>query len=251
MSATVLYGFTWVGDTQPTTGVLPGQHWYTPTAGIEYIRNSTNTTWNQLYTSDQTNGGLVAQSGSTVTGPLINVPNVAPIANPDFTGTALLNGFPLALQQDLATIQQQINATIAAQVRSQFLSNFAGSPVAQNIAFSVTTQSALVSAVSTGSQTFPMTLAQAKAANSSFVGITIPYPVFASDGLTATAAQLLGVSWSYTQTPYHVGGGGGDYLWNIATLSDYPMILGIYWASGGGPSSGATITLQTLAMAAR
>lgn len=251
MSATTLYGYTWVGDSSPTTGVLPGQHWYQPTAGIESIRDSTNSTWNELYTSDQTNGGLVAQSGSTLTGPLLDIPNVAPIANPDFIGSLSLNGFPVALQQDLATLQQNINATIAAQVRSQFLSNFSESAVAQNIAFQVTTQSALVSAVSTGSQQFPMTLAQAKAANSSFVGITIPYPVFASDGLTATAAQMVGVLWSYIETQYHVGGGGGDYAWNIQPLSDYPMILGIYWASGGGPSSGATIALQTLAMAVR
>ena len=260
--ATTLYGFTWVGDDEPSVGVLAGQHWYQPTAGTESIRDSTNSVWNYLISSDQTNGGLVAQSGSSVTGPILNIPNYLPTTNPNAIGDMTVNGFPVALQADLATMAQQMNANMANLVRSQFLSNFSQTAVAENIAFYsevVTTTVANIGVGYFSGQTDygsgAPTLAQAQAIattqSRTFQGIPIPLPVFSSDGLTATTNQLKGYGWSMVQWPIHVGSTGGEYQYYIQELSDTPRLLCGYWSNGDTPSGTDAVRILIWALATR
>ena len=179
MSASVLYGATWIGDTVPTTGILVGQNWVTPD-GVGSYAAGTNSYWNGsswVYAGNvnNLNLGSVERGGDTVTGPILNIPNVLPTNNANATGTFTVNGFPVALQTDLSNLQMYLTELITTQVRQQFLSQYQQSGTASDIAFYSTTGAYTASELATG--------------------VAIPLPTFSSDGTTATATQLIGYGW--------------------------------------------------------
>ena len=179
MTATILYGWTWVGDEAPSTGVMPGQQWYQPTTGLNWQRDTTNSIWNPMGSSDAPYAGNIQSSGGIMTGPLTGAPNLPSLTDPDFQGVVTQEGYPVALQNDLTNLQKYLTGLINTQVRQQFLSNFQQSGTAANIAFSFVTISQNVALWEATNPTVPDT------------GIaSIPYPVFASDGVTATPAQV-------------------------------------------------------------
>ena len=178
MSATTLYGNEWYGDMAPTTGVLPGQSWVQPTNGTVWRRNTSNTAWTPFGSINSSLGGALNGGGDTATGPLLDLPNLAPINNPAFTGTMLLNGIAVALQTDLSAQQKSLYDDIVNGVSQQFLSQYQQSTTAANIAFYRT----LINA--------PYATLAATGA-----GVAIPLPTFLSDNIPATQAQLLAYGW--------------------------------------------------------
>ena len=174
---TTLYGWDWVGDDEPTTGVLPTQRWISPTSGEIKVRDTSNSTW--IYAGNVNNrmGGAVEVAGSTMTGPLLDAPNLPPLQDPDFTGTIRQGGFSVALNTAIAALEKRTYDRIAYMVREQFLSSSKLSGSAANIAaYNTLTR-----------------ITQAALNNP---GLVIPLPVFATDGVTATEAQLLFYGWS-------------------------------------------------------
>lgn len=182
--ATTLYGFTWVGDSEPTTGVLAGQEWYKPTSGEIYRRNSSNTAWVFFGNSDSTLGGAVAVSGSTMTGSLLGAPNLPPLTDPDFNGTIRQGGSAVALETSLAEYEKRLYDRVGYWVREQFLSQTKRSGTSANIAaYSKVT-----------------TIAQDTLKDD---GLAIELPVFESDGVTATPDQLLFYGWGIVGWRWH------------------------------------------------
>ena len=133
--ATVLYGWTWYGDDEPTVGVLPTQEWRAPTSGEIYVRDTSNASW--VYAGNVNNrmGGAVEVAGSTMTGSLLDVPNLLPVADPDATGTIRQGGFPVALMTSLAALEKRIYDRIIYQVREQYLSQLRRSVIGSSMAF--------------------------------------------------------------------------------------------------------------------
>ena len=176
-----LYGWTWVQDAEPTTGVLPTQEWRKPTSGDIYMRDTSNTSWIYAGNINTRMGGAVEVAGSTMTGPLLGAPNLPPLQDPDFAGTIQQGGFNVALQKNLADLEKRLQDRITYQVREQFLSQFQQSGTAANIAAYSKVSSISESAMSAGG---------------SFTGLAIDLPTFLSDGLTASPSQLLFYGWS-------------------------------------------------------
>jgi hypothetical protein len=195
MSATTLYGNEWYGDVNPTTGVLPGQSWVQPTSGTVWRRNTSNTAWVPFGNVNSSLGGALNGGGDTATGPLLDLPNLAPINNPAFTGTMLLNGIAVALQTDLSAQQKSLYDDIVNGVSQQFLSQYQQSTTAANIAY--------YSSMATVTQN------QMVYGNSGFTGLAIPLPTFLSDSLPATQGQLVGYGWSVVGQSFGVGGTSG------------------------------------------
>ena len=227
-----LYGWTWVQDTEPTTGVLPTQEWRLPTSGEIYVRDTSNATW--VYAGNVNNrmGGAVEVSGSTMTGPLLDAPNLPPLDDPDFTGTIRQGGFKVALNTEISALEKRIYDRIGYMVREQFLSQSGRSSTANNIA-------AYNTFVSISSAEFQST------------GVAIPLPVFASDGVTATPAQLLFYGWSC------VGSSDTQNAWAIREAGASPADPNIsvpgsrLLRCGGNPGGGTGLYINIWAFAVR
>jgi len=175
-----LYGATWIQDNEPTTGVIPGQHWVAPTSGVENVRNSSNSAWTYFGNINEALGGAVSKSGDTMTGPLLGAPNLPPIDDPDFQGTPKQGGFPLATQLMLSRLQQNLRDYIAETVRAQFLSQTKLSGTAADVAANFTVLS------------YPLdTWVDTSHVN----GVAAPLPTFKSDNIQATPDQIL--FWGY------------------------------------------------------
>jgi hypothetical protein len=220
---TTLSGNTWIGDSEPTAGVLPCQQWIKPTDGSMFYRDTTNTVWTFFGNVNNQLGGAIKASGDTMTGPLLDAPNIPPLDSPKFLGTIDQDGFPVALKIDLASLSKRIYDQISSQVRSQFLSQFQQSAVAANIAFHA----------EVFVQTYTLWYS---------TGHAIAAPVFASDGATATDSQIIAYGYSLAgviadnnsfiklfedshrhvkATQYGIGGGEAGYdlpvqLWSFA-----------------------------------
>jgi hypothetical protein len=174
----ILYGNTWVGDSEPATPVWAGQEWVQPTAGTISRRNSSNTAW--VPTGSINAQTAVQKSGDTMTGPLLDVPNLAPIDSPDFQNTAQLGGLNLATMLSLSQLRRGLLSYIDDSVRTQFLSQTKLSGTAADIAASFQVLS------------FPIdTWVDADHVN----GVVASFPVFQSDKVQATEGQIL--AWGY------------------------------------------------------
>lgn len=182
--ATTLYGWDWVGDDEPDTGVLATQGWIKPTTGEKYRRNTSNTAWVFDGNVNSRVGGAVEVAGSTVTGPILDIPNLASLTDPDFIGTIRQDGMSVALTTALASLEKRTFDRLASLVREQYLSSNKVSGAGAAIAFD--------------SQTFLMS-GQAAIAT----GLTVPLPTFVSDGAVATAAQVRGYGCSIAGFAYH------------------------------------------------
>ena len=190
--ATTLYGWTWVGDDEPTEYVEATQEWISPATGNKYRRNTSNTAWTFDGNINSRLSGAVEVAGSTMAGPLLDAPNLPPKDDPDFTGTIRQGGSPVALETSLAALERRLYDRIGYLVRQQFLSNTKRSGTAANIAYD--------SGVAKPSRD---TLFN--------VGYTVPLPVFESDGVTATEDQVLGYSLSLHGAMWYVGAAEKDY----------------------------------------
>ena len=185
MAATTLYGMTWLGDDQPTTGVIGGQDWRRPTSGEWWVRNTSNTDWTYVGNMNDNGLGSVQAAGDTVAGPLNGVPNLLPTTDPDVSGTITENGFPLATELSLSQLQKFIMTQLKSMVRAQFLSQTKLSGSAANIAF-----------LSAYARMPYVELNGWGGGNAGFTGFMIPYATFQSDGMQATSDQELGYGWS-------------------------------------------------------
>lgn len=213
--ATTLYGWTWVGDDEPTEGVEAGQTWFKPTTGNNYQRNTSNTAWTFMGNANSRLSGAVEVAGSTMTGPLLGALNLPPIDDPDFTGTIRQGGSPVALETSLASLEKRLYDRIGYLVRQQFLSNTKRSGTAANIAFAA--------------DCIQMTTADL------VTGYAIPLPVFQSDGITATEDQVLGYTWaigglSWLDTQ---AGGARDNSVNFEEDPADSRIIKIVWSDAG------------------
>ena len=230
--ATVLLGNEWIGVVEPTTGVLPGQSWVQVDpvsgsgSGVVSRRDSTNTYWITSGNINANLGGAVSVAGDSMTGPLQGAPNIPPIDSPDFLGTVLQDGLPMALQIDLSNLQKLLYDQIAVQVRQQFLSQFQQSSTAADIAFYRTTIQATPAMLSTG--------------------VPIPLPVFQSDGVTATPAQVLAYGWATNAAQL-----GGSGHWEVTETSPGSRVLTGTTPGGSGLFSGFEFYLNIWAFAVR
>lgn len=132
--ATQLFGWTWVGDEEPTTGVLATQEWINPTTGEKFQRDTSNASWIVMGNVNSRLGGAVEVAGSTVTGPILDVPNLLPVNDPDAVGTIRQGGFPVALMTSLAALEKRIYDRIIYQVREQYLSQLRRSVIGSSMA---------------------------------------------------------------------------------------------------------------------
>ena len=226
MSATTLSGNTWIGDSEPTTGVIACQQWIQPTSGAMYYRDTTNTVWTPFGNVNNNLGGAVMVSGDTMTGPLLDAPNLPPLDSPDFEGTIAQDGYPVALQIDLSNLQKQLYDQISTQVRQQFLSQFQQSTTASDIAFLCSTYQTQFSDITS---------------NSGTVFFSIPYATFKSDGAVATPDQELGYGWAveswsgvgtsdgWTNIVESSAGSRG-LIWNQTDWGNYGVLVIRYWS---------------------
>lgn len=226
MATTTLSGNTWVGDSEPTTGVLACQQWIQPTSGAMSYRDTTNTVWTPFGNVNNNFGGAVMASGDTMTGPLLDAPNLPPLDSPNFLGTIDQDGFPVALQIDLSNLQKDLYDQISTQVRQQFLSQFQQSTTASDIAFLCSTFQTQFSSITSDTGT-------------SF--FTIPYATFKSDGAVATPDQELGYgwaveSWSGTGTSngwtniVESAAGSRSLIWNQTDWGNLGVLVIRYWS---------------------
>jgi hypothetical protein len=179
-----LYGSMWIQDNEPTSGVVPGMEWTQPTTGVVQSRNTSNTAWVYSRNINETQGGSVAVAGSSMTGPLLNSPNLPTLDDPDFQGTIRQDGFQVALMTALAALEKRTYDRLASLVREQFLGGSALSGAGGSIAFD--------------SQTVYMTGTDAIS-----TGVSIQLPTFRSDGVVATPDQVLGYGAALAGFAYH------------------------------------------------
>lgn len=221
-----LSGNTWIQDVEPTTGVVACQQWIQPTSGEMYYRDTTNTVWTAFGNVNNNMGGAVMVSGDTMTGPLLDAPNLPPLDSPNFLGTIDQDGFPVALQIDLSNLQKDLYDQISTQVRQQFLSQFQQSTTASDIAFLCSTFQAQYSDITSNTGT-------------SF--FTIPYATFKSDGAVATPDQELGYGWAangWSGTGTSVGWtrieesspGSRSLVWNQNDWGNVGALVIRYWS---------------------
>ena len=172
-----LYGWTWVQDDEPTTGVLPTQEWVQPTSGVKQVRDSSNSTWISAGNVYDNLGGAVQVSGDTMTGSLLGAPNLADLnEGADFQGDLRKGGYEVALMTALAALEKRLYDRVDYLVREQFLSQTKLSGTRANIA------------AYNKSENVPYSTLQS--------GYVIVLPVFESDGITATQDQLLFYGWA-------------------------------------------------------
>ena len=217
--ATTLYGWTWVGDDEPTEGVKAGQTWFKPTTGNNYQRNTSNTAWTFMGNANSRLSGAVEVAGSTMTGPLLDAPNLPPLDDPDFTGTIRQGGSPVALETSLASLEKRLYDRIGYLVRQQFLSNTKRSGTAANIAFESGVEA--------------LTLHAARD-----TGFTIPLPVFQSDGITATDDQILGYIYGIAGFEYYldsIGGYDGSIKYKLVEYTPGSRVVNLYAHPSGVP----------------
>jgi len=177
MATTTLYGNTWVGDSEPSTGVTACQEWIQVTSGDKFYRNTSNSAWIENGNVNNPLGGAVHDSGDTLTGPLSGATNLAALDGADFTGALTVNGFPVALESDLAAFEKTMYDYVTRQIRQQFLSQYQQSSTAADIAYTLPYESVAPSSI--------------ESPNS----FSIPYALF-PDGTQATPAQELGYGWA-------------------------------------------------------
>ena len=213
---------------EPTTGVIACQEWRQPTSGQIWNRDSSNTAWIYAGNINSNLGGALMASGDTGTGPLLGIPNMAPLTNPTFIGTMTLNGFPVALEVDLANLQKELNDYVTQQVTAQFRSQYQQSGTASDVAF-LCKYTAIAYAQVSGSNAFP-----------------IPYATFLSDGITATQAQELGYGWALLDIPM---GLSDSYVYLVETDGHGTPFVGsrkLQLLAGGGSVGGAGETCKFL-----
>jgi hypothetical protein len=116
-----LIGNTFVQPTDPGA-VGFGYNWYDSGNGNLWVRSADNTAWNALGNANTSDLGNVPVTGANMTGALTGVTGWAPVDSPNFTTAASLEGVELATQNDLATLQQNMENLINNQVSSALAS---------------------------------------------------------------------------------------------------------------------------------
>jgi hypothetical protein len=158
--------------------------------------------------------GAVEVAGSTVTGPLVDVPNLLPTNNPDATGNIRQEGFSVALLKDLADLEKRFNNRINEAVAEAFLSNTKLSAVAANIAVYAQI----------------LTPSVYQLLNS---GVSVPLPTFQSDGTKATKDQLVAYGAALAGWNMQIFGAGIGFNFQLKLYETVPGTLG----SGGSVGS--------------
>jgi hypothetical protein len=236
-----LYGWTWVQDVEPTTGVLATQEWRLPTSGEIYVRDVSNTSWIYFGNVNNRMGGAAEVAGAVMTGPLLDTPNLPPLQDPDFLGTVRQGGFNVALQRNLADLEKRLTDRITYQVREQFLSQFQQSGTASNIAAYSKLNSVTEASLSVGA---------------GFTGLAIDLPTFLSDGLTARPSQLLFYGWAVEGQRFG-GTGWADFTEvdpTAAHSGSYTPLSGsrvLGWNQAGLGGSAHQVLIHTWAFAVR
>ena len=249
-----LFGWTWYQDDEPTVGVLPTQEWIQPTSGEINRRNLTNTAWVFFGNVADRMGGAAEVAGSTMTGPLLDTPNLPPLENPDFIGTIQQGGFNVALLKNLAELERRLYDRVTFQVREQFLSQFQKSGTSANIAFyskvkTDTWNHMLTGAAGPGSDT-PTARNASVSAGHDFQGMLVDLPVFSSDGITATDDQTIAHGAIPLTTTFHVPSSGADVDQQYFSMSDEPRLWGVY-SNSDRESSAFGVSMLTWAFAVR
>lgn len=229
----VLTGCIWYGDDEPTTGVLPGQLWIAPTSGVISSRNTGNNTWVTTGNVNSPFFGGVNKAGDTVTGPILNIPNVLPEQDPDAQGSLSLDGFPVATQPALSQMYRSLIDYINTSVRQQFLNLTKLSGTAANIA--------------ANSLNYHLSITQMLTSGStpagSGPGQAIILPTFLSDGVQATQEQVLAYGWALNGAPL-----GGAGFHNLIETAPGSMVLHY---SDSGDDGDTNIYFNTWVIAAR
>jgi len=129
-----LVGNRYIQATPPAAPPTTGYQWLDTDTAILYERNAANDNWIQVYNTNQTNGGLLPQTGGSVTGAITGTTGWAPSDNPNFATSAKIAG------QNVATVNyvnQQINSfndVISAKVSQAIAASTSTSTANNNIA---------------------------------------------------------------------------------------------------------------------
>lgn len=99
-----------------------GYQWLDTDTSLLYERNGSNTAWVQVYNTNQTNGGLLPQTGGSVTGAITGTTGWAPSDNPNFATAAKIAGQNIAtvnyVNQQVSSFNDLISAKISQAIAS-------------------------------------------------------------------------------------------------------------------------------------
>jgi hypothetical protein len=150
-----------------------GYQWLDTDTSLLYERNGSNTAWVQVYNTNQTNGGLLPQTGGSVTGAITGTTGWAPSDNPNFATAAKIAG------QNIATVNyvnQQVssfNDVLSAKISQAIAATTSSINTNANIAKSG--QGAKLNGYFSPKQNYPQTSTTGDAAVTALDAIPLPY----------------------------------------------------------------------------
>lgn len=173
---------TWVQDLEP---VSPSalDLWFRPATGEKWQRNTAGDTWIFKGYADEAWDGTLPRSGGSMVAPILGSTGLAPLDNPDFTGTPKRSGIDLLTVADI----EQLRREIYARLQSDILSFFGNTPNSSQTRANI--------AVLYGEEVVPYATLAA--------GFQIGLPTFDSDGVPATDEQVLFWSAGWTRFMLH------------------------------------------------
>jgi hypothetical protein len=131
-----LVGNRYIQANSPATPPSTGYQWLDTDTSILYERNGANTAWVQVYNTNQTNGGLLPQTGGSVTGAITGTTGWAPSDNANFATAAKIAGQNIAtvnyVNQQVASFNDVISAKISQVVATTTSASTANNNIAKS-----------------------------------------------------------------------------------------------------------------------
>ena len=112
-----------------------GYQWLDTDTSLLFERNGSNTAWVQVYNTNQANGGLLPQTGGSVTGAITGTTGWAPSDNANFATAAKIAGQNIAtvnyVNQQVASFNDVISAKISQAIAASSSSINVNSSIAK------------------------------------------------------------------------------------------------------------------------
>jgi len=113
-----------------------GYQWLDTDTSLLFERNGSNTAWVQVYNTNQTNGGLLPQTGGSVTGAITGTTGWAPSDNANFATAAKIAGQNIAtvnyVNQQVASFNDVISAKISQAIAASTTSTQTNNNIAKS-----------------------------------------------------------------------------------------------------------------------
>lgn len=113
-----------------------GYQWLDTDTSLLFERNGSNTAWVQVYNTNQANGGLLPQTGGSVTGAITGTTGWAPSDNANFATAAKIAGQNIAtvnyVNQQVASFNDVISAKISQAIAASTTSTQTNNNIAKS-----------------------------------------------------------------------------------------------------------------------